>query len=287
MKRFFSAVAVLILIAAAFSTASAANAPASLELNYEDAVVVEIGESPVPRVSVRVLDADGSPVYGVKVTAGVSDTSIAEVTAFSAVSDKNGYASFSVEGIKPGSGTVTFAAERSDVRIISPLIVSAGGDRVSRPVISVAGHVFGEDAPKANSVTVPEGALLTLDCATEGAVIYYNLNDTCPCQDLISRRVYTEPIPVTEDSYFRVTAYKPGMEYSQRINLTVTVVPERAAGDVDGDGLVLASDARLALRASARLERLDAAGTSAADINGDGSVSADDARAILRLSAGL
>ena len=58
-------------------------------------------------------------------------------------------------------------------------------------------------------------------------------------------------------------------------------------GDVSGDGRVLASDARLVLRASARLETLVNEYFAAADLNLDGELAADDARKILRKSAGL
>ena len=58
-------------------------------------------------------------------------------------------------------------------------------------------------------------------------------------------------------------------------------------GDVNGDGQIFANDARLALRASARLEVLDARALLAADYNGDGELIAADARAILRVSAKL
>lgn len=58
-------------------------------------------------------------------------------------------------------------------------------------------------------------------------------------------------------------------------------------GDVDGDGKVRAMDARLALRASASLDKLEDAAFEAADINGDGRITANDARSILRYAAGL
>lgn len=58
-------------------------------------------------------------------------------------------------------------------------------------------------------------------------------------------------------------------------------------GDVDLDGVITASDARLALRASVGLEELDAIAFDCADYNKDGTVSADDARSILRKSVGL
>ena len=53
------------------------------------------------------------------------------------------------------------------------------------------------------------------------------------------------------------------------------------------DGKVLANDARLALRISARLENPSPAAIAAADVNGDRYVLADDARQILRFSAKL
>lgn len=59
------------------------------------------------------------------------------------------------------------------------------------------------------------------------------------------------------------------------------------AGDVDGDGIVTANDARTALRAAVKLDMLTEQQKAAADIDGDGVVTAADARWILRKSAGL
>ncbi len=58
-------------------------------------------------------------------------------------------------------------------------------------------------------------------------------------------------------------------------------------GDVNNDGKVLADDARLALRTSAKLATLDEQERAAADVDGNGEVLADDARQILRYSAKL
>lgn len=58
-------------------------------------------------------------------------------------------------------------------------------------------------------------------------------------------------------------------------------------GDVNGDGNVLADDARLALRYSAKLQKLTDKQVKAADTDGNGQVLADDARRILRASAKL
>lgn len=60
-------------------------------------------------------------------------------------------------------------------------------------------------------------------------------------------------------------------------------------GDTDGNGIITAADARMALRISVRLDKFaegDAV-LAAADVNGDGAVSAKDARTILRASIEL
>ena len=59
------------------------------------------------------------------------------------------------------------------------------------------------------------------------------------------------------------------------------------AGDVNLDGTVGSDDARLALRASVKLEQLTADQTKCADANRDGAVGSDDARLILRASVKL
>lgn len=66
-------------------------------------------------------------------------------------------------------------------------------------------------------------------------------------------------------------------------NANVKYIP----GDVNGDGEIRASDARLALRHSAKLETLEGTAFLAADYNNDGKVTASDARLILRVAAGL
>lgn len=62
---------------------------------------------------------------------------------------------------------------------------------------------------------------------------------------------------------------------------------ERIKGDVNADGKINATDARTALRASARLVTLKDKAKTAADMDNDGNISASDARKILRISAKL
>ncbi len=58
-------------------------------------------------------------------------------------------------------------------------------------------------------------------------------------------------------------------------------------GDLDGDGVITANDARSALRNSVGLDSLSDAQQKAADVNADGSITSADARNILRAAVGL
>lgn len=75
--------------------------------------------------------------------------------------------------------------------------------------------------------------------------------------------------------------------FSAEFEYTVAKREEIRIGDVNFDGTVNASDARLALRASAELETLSFEAFLAADVNLDGAVGAIDARKILRVTAEL
>lgn len=58
-------------------------------------------------------------------------------------------------------------------------------------------------------------------------------------------------------------------------------------GDVDGDGVITAADARLILRRAAKLISFTADQDWLADVDDDGEVTAADARIVLRVAAGL
>lgn len=198
--------------------------PASMKLNYANQVAVLIGESPTPRVVVTVLDDAGAPLPGLTVGATAASGLFAGVTAVSAVTDDNGAAIFSVNGFLPGLTSLTFTVDGTTLTKTVPLRVTVDDNRVARPTADLGGTTIGAGAPKDNYVTADYGSTLTIACATPGAAIYYTTNGTCPCQSA-ERTVYTSPIVLTQDTYFRICAYKDGMEYSDRLNLHVTVAP--------------------------------------------------------------
>ncbi len=90
------------------------------------------------------------------------------------------------------------------------------------------------------------------------------------------------PDAVPRDSQIHVYT----LTFENLDSVTVTVYPYQL-GDVDGNGKTDAGDARLALRASAKLESLPDAAFVAADIDSDDNISASEARTILRAGAKL
>ena len=83
------------------------------------------------------------------------------------------------------------------------------------------------------------------------------------------------------------------IEDASKILIGSVTVPKKPAGqtftlgDVNGDGKINSSDARLALRAAAKIEKLTALQEKLADVSGDGKVKSGDARTILRIAAKL
>lgn len=215
-----------------------AKRPAQLVANFENAVVLQEGADATQLVA-YVRYADGTPAVGQQVTAKLDSGSIAVFAGgdaagadesgavwVTATTDADGKATFGLSGSMAGYTTLTLGV--ADTMLSKELAVRVTSDAAqpARPVATVGGTTFGALSPKENAITVKAGAQLELTCSTEGATIYYTTDGTCPCKADGSRMEYTGPVAVTENTQFRIAAYKEGMpfdEYSERLNLTVTV----------------------------------------------------------------
>lgn len=71
------------------------------------------------------------------------------------------------------------------------------------------------------------------------------------------------------------------------IRLKITIPDNYFTGDIDGNGEITASDARLALRISAKIDKFDSGVCYVSDVDRNGKITAADARKILRVSAKL
>ena len=95
--------------------------------------------------------------------------------------------------------------------------------------------------PTANltSGEVEKGALLILSTTTSGATIYYTTDGTCPAVEENNRFVYNGPIEIHENVLIIATAYRAGMEYSDRIGLNFTVREKVNGITVNGINIAL------------------------------------------------
>ena len=194
--------------------------PAEIILNYESVISAKAGVT--RELTVRVKDADGNYMPGVTLEAVIGNTDIAGLADSSAITDETGKAVFGMNTELPGLTDITFRVEGTSLAKILSLDITVDENRPLRPTAQIGITVYTADSPKENYITVDKGEQLIIS-AENDVIIYYTTDDTCPCQNSESRKVYTGPITITENTKYRITAYRDGMDYSERLNITVTV----------------------------------------------------------------
>lgn len=194
--------------------------PAEIIVNYESVISVKAGVT--RELTVRVKDADGNYMPGVILEAVIGNTDIAGLADSSAITDETGKSVFGMNTELPGLTDITFRVEGTSLAKILSLDITVDENRPLRPTAQIGTTVYTADSPKENYITVDKGEQLIIS-AEEDVTIYYTTDDTCPCQNSESRKVYTGPITITENTKYRITAYRDGMDYSERLNITVTV----------------------------------------------------------------
>lgn len=119
--------------------------------------------------------------------------------------DENAEADAYLIGNIPGTATLTLSIDGySRHKQISVVVSDVNVKKVATPYSSV------ED-----SEPIMEGTEAYLFCDTEGATIYYTLDNSCPC-DLTSRIKYDgTPIVLNQPTELRIMACKPGYEDSE------------------------------------------------------------------------
>ena len=214
---------------------------AELKLNVEQGYSLVTGQS--CEVSAYVRDASGQPLAGQLVVASVGSSVVAGLggglETASGATDANGVARFTLSGEAPGMTDLTVTVADSLLAKTVDVRVADEQTRPTRPTAQLGEASFGAGSPKENFATVKKGAQLVLS-AEEGTAVYYTTDDTCPCVDGGSRVEYTGPVTVNENTRFRIAAFKEGLEneYSERLNITVTVTEgdETGGGDEPGGG---------------------------------------------------
>lgn len=194
--------------------------PAEIVLNYESVIMAKAGTE--KDISVRIKDSEGNYMEGVNVEAELGNTLTAAMLSGSGVTDADGKVVFEANALLPGYTDITFRVVGTSLEKTIGFRVSLEEIRPKRPVAKIGETQFDENSPKENYITVKNGEQLVIS-AEDGVIIYYTTDDTCPCQNSASRKIYTGPITITKNTKFRIAAYKDGMDYSERLNITVSV----------------------------------------------------------------
>ena len=103
--------------------------------------------------------------------------------------DENGQAEITVKGLVPGSTALLFSIKEYSASAMTLVeVLDPNQYYVAEPKASVA-----------SGSEVTKGQQITLTCETPGAVIYYTLDGSCPCNDTPAKQVYSGPITITDN----------------------------------------------------------------------------------------
>ena len=223
----------------------------TLSHSYPNRFAGSIGEE--ADIVIFLQDTSGNPMAGATVT--VSDNGMGTLRMpSSAVTDANGRAVFHTLVASSGSDTLTFTCGDASVTL-NTYVNPIGTVKPAKPTANLSDYQV-----------VISGTQLVIDCATEGAVIRYTVNNSCPCDE--EALVYDGPITITGDTFVRIAAWTETGGYSERINLHLTCNPS-IPGDANGDGEVNADDL---VDLQEALLAADTVYTPALDVNKDGVV---------------
>lgn len=114
--------------------------------------------------------------------------------------DSNGEAMVTVRGELPGSGAINYSIAGYDYTATTIVKVEYDNtEMTANPTASIP-----------SGTTVTKGTEVTLSCATEGAVIYYTLDGSCPCDEATQIRYDGTPIIINSNTELRMMAVAEG-----------------------------------------------------------------------------
>ena len=185
----------------------------SIEVDEELTVAYQ-GEREL-RVLVLPKEASAGKTLHVK----TSSEMIASVSATEVTIDQDGAAILTLSGELPGGAVLDFSVDGTAVTATSKVKVVIISTTVAVPTASIA-----------SGSTVAVGTQITLSCETEGAIIYYTTDGSCPCDENGSRMIYDgTPIIITEAVTIKAMAVVPDVGESDVAEFVYTV-----SGDDDG-----------------------------------------------------
>lgn len=190
--------------------------------------------------------------------------------------------------------TISYIPEKEGNYVLKVYLEDAysSSEEISSETVTVY-NALGIDVVNISDLTVTTGGQTVCEIKASGGIGDYSYCFTVfKDNNVIKNGAYSAEsesvITFSEKGIYKIfCAVKDSTNsITSAFSAEITVV-DVMPGDVNGDSLITAADARLVLRYSAKIEELTADGLLAADVNKDGVVNASDARYILRCSANL
>jgi len=253
-----------------------------VELRIEDIVVTESAEGAVVtedtevampiggsrELKIKVVPAEAGAGKTLRMTSSFADL-ITMSTEGTVVLDGQGEATVTLTGKTAGSAALTLtidgelATKEVVVEVLDPVDMV-----VKTPV-----------ATPPTGTVMNVGDVVTLSTKTEGAQIYYTTDGSCPCDETSTRKLYTAPIVITNQTVIKAMAVKDGWTPSEVATFVYTIM-----GDVNGDGAIDVADIGYVIDIMAG-GQVEALASARADVNGDGVVDVADIATVISIMA--
>lgn len=150
-------------------------------------------------VIITVTPAEAAKGKTLQVVSGMAMIATTDKAEY--VLDENGQAEVTIKGLVPGSTALLFS-----IKVTGSPLATAGTQEYSASGMTLVEvldpnqyYVAEPKASVASGSEVTKGQQITLTCETPGAVIYYTLDGSCPCNDTPARQVYSGPITITDN----------------------------------------------------------------------------------------
>ncbi|MCD8158499.1 MAG: InlB B-repeat-containing protein [Clostridiales bacterium] len=183
--------------------------------SIEAAETTEVTFNSGALIEVSVLPAEAGA--NKTLTAVSSSPSIVSVVNSAVTTDSEGKANIMVNGNLLGTGVITISLEGTSLSLSVDAVVGEVADS-SNKCAKVTASI-------ASGTAVEKGTQVTLSTDTDGAVIYYTTNGTCPYYaNAADKYTYTEPITIDEYTFIIAYAAKDGYENSNTAGFVYTVI---------------------------------------------------------------
>jgi hypothetical protein len=155
------------------------------EIVADSVVRVTYGED--KSVIITAIPAEAAKGKTLQVVSGTAMIAATDKTEY--VLDENGRAKVLIKGLIPGSTVLLFSIKEYSASAVTYVeVLDPNQNYVAEPKSSIA-----------SGSEVTKGQQIALTCETPGAVIYYTLDGSCPCNDTPSRQIYSGPITITDN----------------------------------------------------------------------------------------